>query len=222
MIKEFKEKLKLELDNGLPGDMAHCIMMPTARDKSMVMPTFHTPPVKSAVLVLFYLNENRQIEFPLIQRPTYNGAHSAQVSFPGGKAEPEDHSIEETALREAEEEIGVDRAAVEVIGHLSDLIISVSNFIVTPVIGFMDKKPKFRQDPVEVEAIISTRLTDIIDPELRREGMVLVRGKYNIQTPYFHIDNRVVWGATAMMLSELGMVIEKTGIFPNSIHNPQQ
>ena len=113
------------------------------------------------------------------------------------------------ALREAEEEIGIDGSHVDVVGNLTDLFISVSNFIVTPVIGFMDKSPQFKPDPVEVETISEADLFDIISPLKRREGTILARGKYKIQTPYFTIDDRIVWGATAMMLSEIKDVLKQ-------------
>jgi len=213
MFQEFKEKLTAELSNGLPGNTALSVMMPIARDERMVLPSFKAAPKKSAVLVLFYPDSFGQVKFPLIQRPTYIGAHSAQVSFPGGKSEETDRDLIHTALRETEEEIGIEASQVEVVGQLSDLFISVSNFIVTPFIGFMGKKQNFRPDPLEVEKVIEADLYDIINPDKRKNGSVLVRKKYNIQTPYFDIDNRVVWGATAMILNELSMIIEKTGIF---------
>ena len=212
MFGEFKEKLKIELLNDLPGESAHSMMMPTVRDDNLTMPTNQPSPTKSAVLILFYQDDGH-IKFPLIQRPTYNGAHSAQVSFPGGKSEKSDRNLAHTALREAEEEIGIDAGRVEVIGSLSDLFIWVSNFIVTPIIAFTDQKPEFQKDDQEVDAIIETDLYDIINPKKRKEGTILARGKYKIQTPYFDIDNRIVWGATAMILNELSLVMGKTGIF---------
>lgn len=212
MFEEFKEKLRTELSNELPGESAHSMMIPTVRDDNLTMPANQPPPTKSAVLILFY-EDNGIIKFPLIQRPTYNGAHSAQVSFPGGKSEKSDSNLQYTALREAEEEIGIDAGNVEVIGNLSDLFIWVSNYMVTPVIAFTHQKPKFVKDDLEVDEIIETDLSDILNPEKRKEGTILVREKYKIQTPYFDIDDRIVWGATAMMLSELSVVIGKTGFF---------
>ena len=209
MFKDFKEKLRAELANELPGEMAHSMMMPILRDDNMKMPTGQPPPMKSAVLILFYPDEHDHIHFPLIQRPTYNGAHSAQVSFPGGKEEPTDISLIQTALREAKEEVGIIPEKVEIIGKMTDLFIWVSNYIVTPVIGFVNEEPDFQKDDQEVDAIIKVDLYDIINPEKRKEGTILARGKYKIQTPYFDIDNRIVWGATAMMLNELSMVISK-------------
>jgi len=213
MIGELKEKLSVELANELPGKIAHSMMMPTVRDDNLKMPDSQIPPVKSAVLVLFYPDEKNHIKFPLIQRPTYNGAHSAQVSFPGGKKEEKDQSIIHTALREAEEEIGIDQSRVDVVGSLTDLFIWVSNYLVTPVIAFSNEKPIFKKDDQEVEAIIEADLYDIINPAKRKQGTILVREKYNIQTPYFDFDNRIVWGATAMMLSELSMILDKARIF---------
>lgn len=213
MLEELKEKLRIELSNELPGKMAHNMMMPTLRDDNLTIPSQQLPPIKSAVLILFYQDEHGHIKFPLIQRPSYDGAHSAQVSFPGGKYEDEDVDLIQTALRESEEEIGIDPKDVEIVGRISDLFIWVSNFMVTPIVGVTHSLPNFVKDEKEVESIIETNLSDIINPEKRKEGTVIARGKYKIQTPYFDIDNRVVWGATAMMLSELSMVVGKTRIF---------
>lgn len=213
MLKDLTEKLRIELSNELPGEMAHSMMMPTLRDSNLKIPKHQPPPTKSAVLILFYQDEHGHIKFPLIQRPSYNGAHSAQVSFPGGKYENEDIDLVQTALRESKEEIGIDPKQVEIVGRISDLFIWVSNFIVTPIVGVASAPPIFVKDEKEVDSIIETDLFDILNPEKRKEGTILARGKYKIQTPYFDIDERIVWGATAMMLSELSIVIGKTGIF---------
>lgn len=215
MLGELTEKLRIELSNKLPGELAHSMMMPTVRDDKLTIPRHQPPPTKSAVLILFYQDDHGHIKFPLIQRPSYNGAHSAQVSFPGGKYEDGDGDLVFTALRESNEEIGIDPKQVEIVGKISDLFIWVSNFMVTPVVGVVSTRPAFVRDQKEVESIIEADLFDIFNPKKRKEGTVIARGKYKIQTPYFDIDDRIVWGATAMMLSELSVVIEKTGIFKN-------
>ena len=212
-FEEIMEKIRLELVKDLPGEMAHSMMMPTVRDDNLKMPSGQSAPAKSAVLILFYPDEHGHINFPLIQRPTYNGAHSAQVSFPGGKEEPYDRSLDHTALREAEEEIGIDQSKVEIVGKMTDLFIWVSNYLVSPFISYTTQKPIFKKDDLEVDTIIETDLFDIVNPAKRKEGAISVRGKYKIQTPYFDIDNRIVWGATAMMLNELSMIVDKARIY---------
>ena len=105
---------------------------------------------KSAVLVLFYLKEG-ELFLALMQRPTYDGKHSGQISFPGGKHEKSDKNSVETALREANEEVGIISNDVEVVGQLSNVYIPVSQFIVTPVVGVINYLPNFKLDNHEVE-----------------------------------------------------------------------
>ena len=217
MIKHFEDILKSELAKQLPGEEAHFMMMPIARNDNLIKPSGKISPLKSAVLILLYEDEYQHLRFPLIQRPTYNGAHSGQVSLPGGKAEKDDANIFHTALRETEEEIGIDASNIEVVGQLTDLFIWVSNFLVTPIVGITHKKPVFTKDDNEVETIIETDLYDIINPAKRKEDTIVVRDKFRIQTPYFEIDSRVVWGATAMILSEFSMVIGRSGFFNSRI-----
>jgi 8-oxo-dGTP pyrophosphatase MutT (NUDIX family) len=213
MFRDFRDKIREALTMELPGELAHKMMMPTVRNDNLKMPPSHTPPVKSAVLLLMYPGDEGQINFPLIQRPTYNGAHSGQVSLPGGKAEPTDESLIYTALREAKEEVGIIPADIEVIGRMTNLFIWVSNYIVTPVVALCNQKPAFQKDPKEVDSIIETDLHDIINPSKRKEGTVFSRGQYQIQSPYIDINKKVVWGATAMMLNELSMIVDKAKIY---------
>ena len=189
------------------------MMMPIARNDNLRKPSGKIPPIKSAVLILLYEDEHQHIRFPLIQRPIYNGTHSGQVSLPGGKVEKGDASIFQTALRETEEELGINTDNIEVIGQLSDLFIWVSNYMVTPIVGITQIKPVFTKDDNEVDAIIETDLFDIIDPAKRKDDTIVVREKYRIKTPYFNIDDRIVWGATAMILSEFSMVLGNSGLF---------
>jgi 8-oxo-dGTP pyrophosphatase MutT (NUDIX family) len=160
------------------------------------------------VMILLY-EEKGKIKFPLIKRPEYLGAHSGQISFPGGKAEEGEDSIQ-TALRECEEEVGIERNQVIVIGKLSDFFVMPSNFMVTPVIGFLETNPTFKPDAREVARIIETDLDDIIADNAMKQKEILAAGKFKMHAPHFEIDNEIVWGATAMMLNEFRIIVRET------------
>ncbi|HAA23292.1 MAG TPA: coenzyme A pyrophosphatase [Cytophagales bacterium] len=155
---------------------------------------------QSGVLVLLYEKEG-QVHLPLIQRPEYEkGAHSGQVSFPGGKLEPQDANLTETALREAHEEVGVLPQTVTVIGSLSKLYIQPSGFWVLPTVGYVSAPPSFVPDQHEVAEVLTTTLEHLNHPDTIKE----VEPRSDMpKFPYFDVDGRVVWGATAMMLAEL-------------------
>ena len=157
---------------------------------------------KSGVLLLFYPESGKGF-FPLIKRPVYPGVHSGQVALPGGKLEPTDPDVIFTALREAEEEIGIDAGKVEVLGRLSDLYIPTSNFLVSPVIGFLSETPSFIPEQKEVARVIKTELRTIFQPQIKQRTFLELGGGMRLDTPYFAIDGEIVWGATAMILSEL-------------------
>ena len=212
MLEEFTIRLKNQLSEELPGLEAQNKMLPTARDERFVFPVYETAPVHSAVLILFYQGSDGHIHFPLIQRTTSNGAHSGQVGLPGGKYEERDLTMINTALREAHEEIGIDPANCTILGSLTPLHIAVSNFVVTPIAGFTNVKPSFIPEPSEVENIIESPLDDLLNPALKKNGTIIIRDNLKVQTPYFDLANRVVWGATAMILSELTEIIERAGI----------
>jgi 8-oxo-dGTP pyrophosphatase MutT (NUDIX family) len=131
------------------------------------------------------------------------------VSFPGGKVEPNDPDLVFTALREAEEEIGIDAGKVEVLGRLTDLYIPTSNFLVSPVLGFLDEKPRFVPEVREVERIIPTAISTVGQPQVRQRTMIPIGEGIQLETPYFALDGEVVWGATAMILSELLQLLEQ-------------
>ncbi len=161
---------------------------------------------QSSVLILLYPFQN-SIYSVLMERTSYNGVHSGQISFPGGSWEKKDNSFQETALREANEEVGILPNDVEVIGQLSDMYIPPSNFLVHPFVGFSNKKPQLFPEASEVAQIIEADLETIFHHSDFREMELEVRGE-KIITPYYNIDGHVVWGATAMMLSELKEVIK--------------
>jgi 8-oxo-dGTP pyrophosphatase MutT (NUDIX family) len=202
---EFIERLGNRLAQPLPGSMAHEVMRATPIGK--VLPRFEhqLPPRPGSVLILLYPHLDKII-FPLIQRPEYVGAHSGQVSLPGGKAEQGEDAIT-TALREGEEEIGISSSEVRVIGQLSEFFVIPSNFLVTPVIGYVDSFPNLTPDPVEVDKILFGDIHNLIEINAIKKKEILAAGRFAMQAPYFDIDGQVVWGATAMMLNEFREVV---------------
>ena len=160
------------------------------------------------VLALFYpVDDKPAIAF--IKRTEYDGAHSGQISFPGGKMEKGDHSVIDTALRETEEEIGVPVKEISVLGRLTDLYIPPSHFLVTPVVGFITSTPVFRPDLVEVERIIETPLIILLSEEVIQEKVIEVMNGLRWNVPCYYVDGNIIWGATAMILSELLEVIAR-------------
>ncbi len=200
-------KLKAELQKTLPGTEAQYLMAPVTRPKVDVEnldPDKYRP---SAVLILFCLNEKNELYIPLIERFAYEGAHSAQVSFPGGKYDKEDENLQTTAIRECFEEIGL-RDGIEIIGKLTRLFIPVSSFLVEPYVAFYKiKEPEFILNTREVKTILKLPVQKLLDENTVEEGTVQVND-LKIKTPYFLVEGNKVWGATAMMLSELKTILK--------------
>ena len=129
--------------------------------------------------------------------------HSGQISFPGGRHDLSDTSFAHTALREAQEEIGVDPEQVRILGRLTELYIPVSNFSVYPFVGLLSAPPIFQLQPGEVEQVFTVPLPLLQDPSFRSTADVMVGGQLLVrEVPCFMIEDRPVWGATAMILSE--------------------
>ncbi|MBK9448068.1 MAG: CoA pyrophosphatase [Bacteroidetes bacterium] len=194
--------LRRRIGGQLPGLEAHERMMPATRKTIYRDITIPDNAKKSATLILLYPSENG-LHFPLIERTEYPGVHSKQISFPGGAWEESDPDYIATALREAEEEIGVNRHQIEVIGLLSSLYIPPSNFWVQPVIGYVDRKPDFIADPNEVAAVFPAPLADLLSGTLNGESKIHHSSGIHLTVPSYTIDGRIVWGATAMMISEM-------------------
>jgi 8-oxo-dGTP pyrophosphatase MutT (NUDIX family) len=209
-IQILESYLKSRLANPLPGDDAHKIMRARALDDRFPTFTHKLPPRPGAVLILLYQDEDR-ICFPIIRRQEYVGAHSGQVSLPGGKTEAGE-TPSETALRETEEEIGVDRGLPKVIGQLSNFFVIPSNFVITPVVATIDHMPFFKPDPYEVAAVLSADLNTLLDDEAILEAEIMAAGQYKMMAPHFLLDGAMVWGATAMILNEFRQTLRELKI----------
>ncbi len=198
---DFVNVLRLRLQRPLPGLDTQLKMTSNARIRELM--DFGSPEnaVPSSVLLLLY-PAGGEIFTVFMQRPEYDGVHSGQISLPGGKSEDGDLDPAATALREAREEIGVDPARVELIGKLTDLYIPPSNYLVSPFVGFTDFRPEFITDPVEVSRIVEVKVRELMDPLNIKELNIRVRKDFELTAPAYTPGGEIIWGATAMMVSE--------------------
>ncbi len=205
--KDFLEQLALRLEGDLPAHDAHRKVMS------------HRPPIhdlqeqlrnarQSAVLILLYPHLN-ELHTVFIQRTAYKGVHSGQIAFPGGKYELEDKNLEHTALREAEEEVGIDSTKVQTIGKISPIYVPPSNFLINPYIGYKDYRPNFIPEPTEVAGILEAPLSDLIGDHKLKDHKVKIGEGQILKVKGFPIQDKIIWGATAMILKEFTELLEE-------------
>ncbi|TAL73831.1 MAG: CoA pyrophosphatase [Bacteroidetes bacterium] len=209
-MQRFIDLLKTEMQKALPGTEVQWQMASSDRTLKNFTSISGNDTRVAAVLILLF-PENGSIYTVFIQRPEYDGVHGGQISFPGGKQEPSDDNIIETAIRETHEEIGADPAKISVIGTLTPLFIPVSNMLVTPVIGWMKDRPVFIHKVNEVVFIFEADLKKLLDPSIVKTKPMKIRSKI-IEVKYFDYQGNVIWGATAMMLHELLTIIKVSNI----------
>ena len=208
-FKDFLKYLpKIEKETLMATD-AHIIMSPPERKELMKNLNLKDKnPRQAAVMMLLY-PKNDQMHLVLIVRNTYPGVHSSQIAFPGGKVELEDLSLTHAALRETHEEIGVDPNKITVVRPFSAVYIPPSNFMVYPFLGYAAQELNFVPEVVEVADIIELSLTDFLDENNIVNQIMSTSYSTNIVVPAFKIQDHYVWGATAMIMSELKEVFKK-------------
>ncbi|MCK9414374.1 MAG: CoA pyrophosphatase [Prolixibacteraceae bacterium] len=194
-IKKVKKRLELLL----PGSVSHVKMLPPGR--ALMLPSDQINYHESAVLILLFPLKDR-IHICLIKRPSTMKNHAGQIAFPGGKREKEDSDLVHTALREAQEEIGIEANAVEILGFMSDVYVQISDFLITPVVGWLNEFPEAAVVSSEVDEIIFISLEDLANSMSRCEREMDTRTG-RIKVPGYEINGCFIWGATAMMLAEL-------------------
>lgn len=192
--------LKEKLQSPLPGNSSHRKMMEHREPLSKV-DLDKLKPRKSAVLILLY-PKNDELYTTYILRPEYPGVHSGQIAFPGGKMEETDSNLEETALREAFEEVNINPQDVEVLGQLTELYVPPSNFLITPFVGYQSKPPNFIPQISEVSKIIESPLSTLLNPQAIKDHTIPLATK-KLKVKGFYFDEHIVWGATAMITKEL-------------------
>ncbi len=207
---EFCEQVVKIKNLDLPGQEAHFKMVPSVREQLIKERKYEIQnPKKAGVMALFYPNEERITNMLLILRKTYAGVHSNQIGFPGGKMEEQDRDLLQTALRETYEEVGVHERDVSVLKKLTEVYIPPSNFLVTPFVGLYEEPKSFKIQESEVEKLVEVKLSDFLDDTNLIQQELSTSYAKNINVPVFKLNNQIVWGATAMMLSEIRILLKR-------------
>lgn len=190
-----KKKLAKLLTGKLPGKQAHEKMAPAFRGDFV----FRDPPRPAAVMILLFPFKGK-LHTLFIKRNEYPGPHSAQISFPGGLYEPGDGNLMITAIRETIEETGIGDE-IDILGCLTPILIPVSNFMVTPFIGWVSNSPVFAHDPSEVQYLIHVPFSELFNKKCIGSEKIK-RHDIEFTAPYYAFTGEKIWGATAMILSE--------------------
>ena len=194
-------------DQPLPGFEAHLELAPYRKKVDSEIGK-NQPKIASTILLLYpHINE---FYFCLIERQTYEGTHSNQISFPGGKNESGE-SMKETALRETKEEIGVDPISINIIGELTQVFVPPSNFLIHPFVGYCDFTPDFIASEREVKRIIEVNIEELFKKnviKIKKMSFKKSSGNVNFEVPYLDLNNKIVWGATSVILNEFRKMLQ--------------
>lgn len=201
MIPHFIHDLEGKLQQPLPGRPAQLEMAHITRQLYRDAPAGAR---QAAVLAVLFRKDGRWHTILIERNANDKDHHAGQISFPGGKFEPEDSLLSNTALRETEEEIGLPGDKVRLLGKLTDLYIPVSNFQVHPFIGFINFTPSYHLQLDEVQDVLEVPLEHFTLPQVRKRTDIRIAPQLLLKNvPYFDIEGKVLWGATAMIISEL-------------------
>jgi 8-oxo-dGTP pyrophosphatase MutT (NUDIX family) len=203
-----KNRLYQRLNQPLPGKDVQFEMASYHRYKNTFNNDIENAKL-SAVSILIYSIEN-EWHFCLIQRPQYNGPHSGQMALPGGKKEAIDFDLMQTAIRETKEEIGIELKQTDVIGKLTELFIPVSNTLVLPFTAIINHVPNFIPQHTEVVEVVECKITQLLSQTNNEITQVKINESLTIKTPYFSLNNKIVWGATAMILNEFKKIWQES------------
>jgi len=191
----------------LPGTAAQYKMAPQSRQEELDAIDFDKLNAKKAAVLCLIYPKNQESHIVFILRNVYPGVHSSQIGFPGGSREEQDDSFLATAIRETEEEVGVKEKFIHPVTDLSKLYIPPSNFLVYPFLAFTDETPDFKPDPVEVQQIIEVKLDYLLADESVSSEQISTSYAKNIEVNCFRYQEHVIWGATAMILNELRIIL---------------
>ncbi len=202
--------IKDKFQHPLPGEAAHIPLSPSGRGKSSEALSKVSHFKESAVALILYEN-HKKLNSILIQRQIYKGYHSGQVCFPGGKREDFDANLEETAIRESIEEIGLQKEKFNLLGELTPVYIPVSNFRIQPYVIHYNDTPLFSPDTREVKEVFSFPIEQLSQKNIIKKSRIqFSNGEVLNDVPHFTLNGKIVWGATALILNEFRSLITQT------------
>ena len=203
----FKERFIERLNKQLPGERTHIPLLPAGRKVSSEVREHAIKPMVSAVALHIRIEDTNHISIIFIERAEYEGTHSGQIAFPGGKREANDMDLLHTARRESEEELGIPITEGTMIGKLTPVYIPVSNYDVYPFVILHDTFPILKQDLREVKSIIIASLIDFTKMDaIHYKKMAILKDKPLANVPGFYIEEKWLWGASALIVNELGTI----------------
>jgi 8-oxo-dGTP pyrophosphatase MutT (NUDIX family) len=205
---DLPERLKTALGSGHRGGLCRCRMSPQLSYGRHAGPAPHTARAAAVLLLLFRRDQSaggaKRWHLPLTERPATLAHHGGQISLPGGAVE-KDEASHSAALRELQEELGIDRD-VKILGRLADSYVFASDFLITPWLAVTDFEPQWRPDPREVQSVVEMPLEVLLDD--RSIGRLTIeRGPLMFHAPCLRVGQARVWGATSVILSELADVL---------------
>lgn len=189
----------------LPGEIAHYKLAPATRSLNYSKEQIENSKESAVAIIIFPIKEISHVLY--IKRSDYNGVHSAQIAFPGGKKDNKDATLLETSLRELHEEVGVESTAIKFIGKLTPLYIPISKFMVHPHVFFSETELHFIPNTREVQQIIPFPLKELISEKILGKTVIKLGNGLQLPTPFLNINGHVLWGASAMISSELREMI---------------
>ncbi len=193
-----KSKLQKALTNLLPGEEAHREMLPKGHQNRS---EFDQKPTKQSSVLLVLFQDGASISTCFIKRPSTMKNHGGQMAFPGGKFEQKDADLIQTALRETHEEIGISASIIEILGALTPVHVQVSNFTISPFVGWCTEKPVFKVDDSEVDQLFIVPLSKLQDKNTKSFKTVKTALGY-LEAPGYSVEQSFIWGATGMILTE--------------------
>ena len=207
-FQDFLEYVPKLIEVELPASEAHYKMAPLERIRELNIAEIENKNPKNAAVMMLFYPKGEVAHLVLIVRNTYPGVHSSQIAFPGGKVEETDSDLQETALRETFEEIGIPANQINVVRNFSSIYIPPSNFLVYPFMGISTTELQFVLQDEEVAGIIEMPVAMLLDDSIIAQRILDTSYAKEMKVPVFQIQEHAVWGATAMMLSELKDVLK--------------